>query len=274
MTGHTRNNTVLKINFCFSSDNKGFSLVELSIVLVILGLLTGGILTGQSLIKAAELRAVSTEFSAFQTAFNTFKNKYFQLPGDFSEATLFWGKLSAYCNAHTGTAQTTGVCNGDGNGILAESTGANNDSERFMIWAHLSRAQMLNGNYTGISGSGAVDHAIASQNVPASKFSNSAWCFNGTNGPSGTEFDLEEYGNLLEFGRIVGNDDSDSPALTPEEAWNIDKKIDDAKPGMGKVVALRWNDCTDATSNTDLTSDYLLDEKDVVCALMFPSAMK
>ncbi len=43
----------------------GFSLVELSIVLVILGLLTGGILTGQNLIHAAELRSVTTEFSAF-----------------------------------------------------------------------------------------------------------------------------------------------------------------------------------------------------------------
>lgn len=61
--------------------NGGFSLVELSIVLVILGLLTGGILGGQSLIKAAELRAVTTELDAFQTATNTFRQKYFALPG-------------------------------------------------------------------------------------------------------------------------------------------------------------------------------------------------
>lgn len=43
----------------------GFSLVELSIVLVILGLLVGGVLTGQSLIRAAELRSVSTEFQKY-----------------------------------------------------------------------------------------------------------------------------------------------------------------------------------------------------------------
>jgi prepilin-type N-terminal cleavage/methylation domain-containing protein len=57
-----------------------FSLVELSIVLVILGLLTGGILTGQNLIRAAELRAVVTEFNRYQTAVRTFEDKYSPFP--------------------------------------------------------------------------------------------------------------------------------------------------------------------------------------------------
>lgn len=60
---------------------KAFSLVELSIVLVILGLLTGGILAGQSLIRAAELRAVSTEYSRYITATQSFRDKYFAVPG-------------------------------------------------------------------------------------------------------------------------------------------------------------------------------------------------
>ena len=55
---------------------RGFSLVELSIVLVILGLLTGGILTGQTLIRAAELRSVTTEFQRFQAATNAAQRHY------------------------------------------------------------------------------------------------------------------------------------------------------------------------------------------------------
>ncbi len=69
----------------------GFSLVELSIVLVILGLLTGGILAGKSLMRASELRAVSTEYQRYLTAAQSFRGKYFELPGDFSKAQSFWG---------------------------------------------------------------------------------------------------------------------------------------------------------------------------------------
>ena len=69
----------------------GFSLVELSIVLVILGLLVGGVLTGQSLIRAAELRSVSTEYSRYVASVHTFRDKYFALPGDMTNATQFWG---------------------------------------------------------------------------------------------------------------------------------------------------------------------------------------
>src|SRR5438552_4058186 len=70
---------------------QAFSLVELSIVLVILGLLVGGILSGQSLIRAAELRSVTTEFSRYLAAVQSFKDKYFALPGDMANATAFWG---------------------------------------------------------------------------------------------------------------------------------------------------------------------------------------
>lgn len=62
--------------------SKGFSLVELSIVLVILGLLTGGILGGQELIHAAEVRATMNTSSTYQTAYHAFRLKYNCIPGD------------------------------------------------------------------------------------------------------------------------------------------------------------------------------------------------
>src|SRR3569833_319215 len=68
-----------------------FTLVELSIVLVILGLLDGGVHTGQSLIRAAELRSVTTQYQRFLTAVQTFRDKYFALPGDMTNAHSYWG---------------------------------------------------------------------------------------------------------------------------------------------------------------------------------------
>jgi prepilin-type N-terminal cleavage/methylation domain-containing protein len=72
-------------------DQSAFSLVELSIVLVILGLLVGGVLMGQSLIRAAELRRVVTDYNKYTTAVQSFRDKYFALPGDMTNAQNFWG---------------------------------------------------------------------------------------------------------------------------------------------------------------------------------------
>ena len=62
--------------FFYMKRESAFSLVELSIVLVILGLLVGGILGGQSLIKAAELRSITSDIESYRVAVNSFKIKY------------------------------------------------------------------------------------------------------------------------------------------------------------------------------------------------------
>lgn len=106
----------------------GFSLVELSIVLVILGLLTGGILAGQSLIRAAELRSVASEHQRYVTATKSFQDKYFSVPGDMKNATSFWGAadggdgLGTDCFNVKSTTATT--CNGNGDTILQASNTA------------------------------------------------------------------------------------------------------------------------------------------------------
>lgn len=62
--------------------HKGFTLVELSMVLVIIGLLVGGILIGQSMISTTKTLRYVTLFSSYDAAFNNFKTKYSSLPGD------------------------------------------------------------------------------------------------------------------------------------------------------------------------------------------------
>ncbi len=73
-------------------------------MLVILGLLTGGILAAQSLIRAAELRSVNTEYNRYITASQAFRDKYFALPGDFSSATRFWSRMNGNADCVTNSS--------------------------------------------------------------------------------------------------------------------------------------------------------------------------
>lgn len=262
-------------------NSTGFSLVELSIVLVILGLLAGGILGGQSLIRAAELRSVLSEYESHITALNTFQGKYFALPGDMSTATRFWPP-AANCpgNATQGTTDGS-TCDGNGNGRI-ESTqdisgvaGANPDSnEWFRAWQHMANAGLVTGTYQGVRGSGSAQHAIPGWNVPQSKMSGAGWTLShvgndpGLNGDEGW-FALN-YGHTLAFGAQHDEWETIGPAIAPEEAWNIDMKVDDGSPGRGKVIALSIGLCT-TTSNRNAaeTAEYLLSSSAKACALDF-----
>jgi prepilin-type N-terminal cleavage/methylation domain-containing protein len=157
----------------------GFSLVELSIVLVILGLLTGGILTGKSLIRASELRGVTTEYQRYITATRTFRDRYFALPGDLRDATRFWSRMNGNADCVTNSSApivtSTGVCDGDGNSVLDVATAAGAAGERHQYWRHLAQAGLIEGTYTGLAGAGGVDNAVIGTNAPASKLTSAGW---------------------------------------------------------------------------------------------------
>lgn len=251
---------------------KGFSLVELSIVLVILGLLTGGILTGQNLIRAAELRSVATEYKQFKTAIYTFRDKYFAMPGDMSNATDFWdypASTPANCPATAGSGTET--CNGDADGIIDKAGAASRYNEAFMVWQHLANAGLIEGSYTGIAGTTGNKDTLLGVNIPSSKLSNSGWFLDHRTDNSSTpdRFDIN-YGNVFSFGLEMGavNNVTRGDALIPEEAWNIDTKIDDGKPGRGKVILYGLTTCTDAADKDDLDGSYLLTYTGKDCGLM------
>jgi prepilin-type N-terminal cleavage/methylation domain-containing protein len=102
----------------------GFTLIEMSIVLVIIGLIVGGILVGQTLIKAAQIRGVIKEEVQFETAVNTFFGKYDCMPGDCANITTF---LPAATGCGT-LSPSGGVCNGNGDGLVCGS--AADDAKR------------------------------------------------------------------------------------------------------------------------------------------------
>jgi prepilin-type N-terminal cleavage/methylation domain-containing protein len=231
---------------------RGFSLVELSIVLVILGLLTGGILAGQSLIRAAELRSITTDFNRYTAATLAFRDKYFALPGDMTNATAFWGKDNARCTTHTGTTTTPGTCNGTGDGVIFFNS-SGSVYEGLRAWQHLANAGLVEGSYLGYDTDG-DDHADLGINIPRARISDAGFSFDmpsmiaytGRTAPT----------NVIGFGSLNDGYGSAWEAIKPAEAWNIDTKMDDGKPGTGKLAAYADQGC--ATTTVASTAVYAL----------------
>ena len=111
---------------------RGFTLVEIAIVLVIIGLLLGGVLKGQEMVTNARIKRVVSDISSVSAAVLAYQDRYQQLPGDDSGA-----------DAHFGTTGNSG----DGNGLIAGNfdTGTAGQESR-KLWSHLRSAQLVTGS--------------------------------------------------------------------------------------------------------------------------------
>jgi len=247
------------------SKKYAFSLVELSIVLVILGLLTGGILAGQSLIRAAELRAVPTEIHNYTTAVMSFRDKYFALPGDMANATVFWGPLDGNdgIGSDCGLNQpATGLptCNGNGNGLIGGSNVMNPEGAR--VWQHLANAGLIAGNYTGshnLPNSGTSYYTLG-VSIPASKYPRTgiALFYRAATPIYG------RVGNAFQLGGVSATAGNLWEAtIRVDDAYNIDVKMDDGRGDGGK---LRGSSCMTA-ADSGTSGDYLLDSSTARCML-------
>lgn len=254
-----------------------FSLVELSIVLVILGLLVGGVLSGQSLIRASELRAASAEIQTIRASMNTFRDKYFALPGDMNNATQFWTSLGgtgadAVCQAISATSRAT--CNGNGDGNIDTSTTIAGD-ERYRAWQHLANAGLIEGSFTGVTGPSSAGHRIAGVNMLRTRMDSQAYHIL-IGGPSTTTPDT--VGGTFAGATGISNElrrtDSSGSYIAlfkPEELWNIDTKFDDGRPAFGIVTTYKNQaglaNCL--TTAVAATAAYNLSEGSLQCNAIF-----
>lgn len=255
---------------------RGFSLVELSIVLVIVGLLTGGILMGQSMIRGAELQSVVSEYQKYHDAALAFRDQYDALPGDMNDATNYWGRQVNVASCVTNSAAavaTPGTCDGNGDGIINWAGAASTSGEFAQFWRQLSQSKITTGEFTGLAGSGGAAHITIGGNAPTSRLTNAGWgVWNLGNYAGDASNYAFNYGNVMTLGGTISNGWNYTTVLKPEEAWNIDTKIDDGKPGAGKVLAYNITVCTTAANNTDYAAEYRVNNTTVACGFYFPQS--
>ena len=118
----------------FSTVNKnkqsGFTLVEIAIVLVIIGLILGGVLKGQVLIDNAKYKNFVKQVESYRAAYFTFQDTYRGLPGDISNISA----LNASAEA------------GDGDGLIEGDDCGTDDEEACTVWSHLRYAGIIAGD--------------------------------------------------------------------------------------------------------------------------------
>lgn len=216
---------MFQYNKC-QKPQSGFTLVELSIVLVIIGLIISGVLVGQDLIRGAEIRATVTQYESFNAAVATFRGKYGALPGDVAGQTSFGF-----------------VGNGDGDGVLEEATATEHDGEYVFFWNHLGStgAALISGSYAGTA-TGVTTTDINSFTPTAKAGQN--W---GVYNVSGVNYYI-----LGAAVSSAGNNYTTAAVFSPLDARSMDEKIDDGRPYRGIVQARAAHN---TAPNTDPTYD-------------------
>jgi prepilin-type N-terminal cleavage/methylation domain-containing protein len=215
------------------SRQPGFTLIEMSIVLVTIGLLVGGIMVGQNLGAAANVRATITQIEKYNTAVNTFRGKYNELPGDISAS------LVKQLGFTTVPVRAGTQARGDGNGVIqgwdyGSSTEYdwNQTGETAFFWEDISaNSPLIEGSFsTAQDAEPSASITNINTYLPAAKVGNgnyiNVWSESGIN-----YFVLTLVTTISQGGAFGGY-----PGLTAAQAQSIDSKVDDGFPKQGNVT--------------------------------------
>jgi prepilin-type N-terminal cleavage/methylation domain-containing protein len=222
-----------------TTARRGFTLIELSIVLVIIALIVGSVLVGRTLVNAAALRSQISQIEKYQTAANTFREKYGYLPGDIKapDATRF-GFI----------ARGNSAGQGDGNGtILGYLPGCCSNGftliggESPVFWVDLSTAHLIDGtfNTATMTTAPATVTETTSPNLKAFLPEAAIGLGNYLYIYSGGTYCSPNCIGLAAVTKLADDNTPgiSGPGITVAQAYSIDQKIDDGLPTTGNVIA-------------------------------------
>jgi len=199
------------------NTKKGFTLVEISIVIIIIALIVAVVLAGKTIARQAQIRTIMSDINTASALVSSFRSQYGQLPGDLDKASQFWPDC-VDIGDHS--------CDGDGNGGVSYDdyiTPIVTESKR--AWHHLELAGLISQGHNGeltypnfIAKS--LDAEISIRNLPygGTQYHNSLiYGYPGNFGPRNARFGFEG-------------------VLTGKEARLFDEKYDDGAATLGKLL--------------------------------------
>jgi len=220
----------------------GFTLVEMSIVIVIIGLLVAGILVGRDMVKSAELNSTVSKAMQYSNIAQLFRDKYNAFPGDMFDAEDKFG------------AGLTD--NGNGNGRIEGV------SEIGQAWVHLSLSGLIKDEFDGSSTfTGPI---VSGGNVPSASMNKAVFLLTS---------ELDDGTSTVPhigLGKISGTVANFGAFISPARAYVVDKKIDDGKPATGDVHSENGSSATGTCVTINVVGrEYTLNNNEVACKMRF-----
>jgi prepilin-type N-terminal cleavage/methylation domain-containing protein len=251
-----------------------FTLIEISIVLVIIGLIVGGVLLGQDLIEGARMRAQISQLEKFDSAVTTFKLKYNALPGDVWSPTQFG--LGFDCSPPN---------HGNQNGIIEDENGSyppsHTNCEPVYFFVHLQQAQLISelNNWSSAANScynnGQYSQTIGCQFPEGKVGSGGFLAHSDASGTLGYFFGMSLYDpTVLNPYNITQH--TNNPVITPMQAYQLDVKLDDGLPMTGNIKSMIRPQLTDNVAGNCITTvvgnAYNIPNTNLACRLWIRSS--